>query len=591
MTEEVAPGAALWSQALLAAALFAVDPPACGGLAVRARSGPVRDIWLAWVGRLLPPASPVQKLPLNVGDDRLLGGLDLAATLKLGRPVAERGLLAAADQGIVILPSAERLVAGISARVGAAMDRGSVARERDGFANSTPARFGVIALDEGCDRDEQAPASLLDRLAFRVDLDQIALADASMPDDLIDRVTAARMGVQTVQVPDDVVDALAAAAYQLGIASARAPLLALQVARASAAFEGRTEVNVEDAERAAQFVLAPRATRLPAPDDQEPEARPPPEPEEPSPQAGNDTEKDQDGPLDDSVLAAAAAAIPDKLLAMLLAEFSARTRSGSSGRAGAAQKSTLRGRPAGVHRGDPRAGKRLNVVETLRAAAPWQVIRRREMPGGAQGLRVQVRRDDFRITRYKNRTETTAIFAVDASGSAALHRLAEAKGAIELLLADCYVRRDSVALISFRGKTAELLLPPTRSLVRAKRSLAGLPGGGGTPLAAGVEAAVALADAVRRKGQTPSVIFLTDGKANVARDGTGGRDRAEADALAAAGVLRALGVKTMLIDTSPRVQPQAERLARAMAAVYLPLPYADARTLSNLVQSVIADGA
>jgi magnesium chelatase subunit D len=98
-------------------------------------------------------------------------------------------------------------------------------------------------------------------------------------------------------------------------------------------------------------------------------------------------------------------------------------------------------------------------------------------------MRIDVRKDDFRIFRLKRRTQTTIIFLVDASGSAAMHRLSEVKGAVELLLADCYVRRDRVALIAFRRKSAELLLPPTRSLVRAKRSLAALAAGGGTPLA------------------------------------------------------------------------------------------------------------
>jgi magnesium chelatase subunit D len=116
---------------------------------------------------------------------------------------------------------------------------------------------------------------------------------------------------------------------------------------------------------------------------------------------------------------------------------------------------------------------------------------------------VEVRRDDFRVGRFEQRSQSTTIFVVDASGSSAFNRLAEAKGAVELLLADCYVRRDRVALLAFRGRGAELLLPPTRSLVRAKRSLAGLPGGGGTPLAAGIDAAAALADAVRRRGETP----------------------------------------------------------------------------------------
>jgi magnesium chelatase subunit D len=191
---------------------------------------------------------------------------------------------------------------------------------------------------------------------------------------------------------------------------------------------------------------------------------------------------------------------------------------------GALAPTNRRGRPIGTRRGEPGPGVRLNVVETLRAAAPWQPLRRRE--AGAAPTRVQVRRDDFRITRFKQRNESAAIFVVDASGSAALHRLAEAKGAVELLLADCYTRRDHVALIAFRNKTAELLLPPTRSLTRAKNSIMGLPGGGGTPLAAGLDAALALAEAVKRRGQSPAVVLLTDGRANIARDGTPGRGRA-----------------------------------------------------------------
>ena len=249
------------------------------------------------------------------------------------------------------------------------------------------------------------------------------------------------------------------------------------------------------------------------------------------------------------------------------------------------QKSNKRGRPAGAVRGDLRAGARLNVIETLRAAAPWQPLRRREAAasGETSRPRILIRKDDFRISRFKQRTETTTIFVVDASGSAALHRLAEAKGAVELLLADCYIRRDQVALIAFRGSAAELLLPPTRSLARAKRSLAGLPGGGGTPLAAGLDAAFALSDSIRRKGQTPTVIVLTDGRANIARDGGQGRPRAEEDAMSAARQLGAAGINAVLVDTSPRPGASGETVAREMGARYLPLPHADAAMLSKAV--------
>jgi magnesium chelatase subunit D len=229
-------------------------------------------------------------------------------------------------------------------------------------------------------------------------------------------------------------------------------------------------------------------------------------------------------------------------------------------------------------------------VATLRAAAPWQPLRRRAwtaQPDRAQGPRVHVRPDDFHVRRYAERRGTTTVFAVDASGSAALHRLAEAKGAVELLLAECYVRRDEVAVLAFRGRGAELLLPPTRSLVRARRSLAGLPGGGGTPLAAGIEMALRVVSQVQREGASPLVVLLTDGRANVTLGGQGGRTQAAEDALAAAHRLRALRVRSLLVDTSVRPEPAAAALALAMGARYLALPQADAHALSGAVQAVL----
>jgi magnesium chelatase subunit D len=206
--------------------------------------------------------------------------------------------------------------------------------------------------------------------------------------------------------------------------------------------------------------------------------------------------------------------------------------------------------------------------------------------------RIEVRPEDFHTTRTQQRRETTTIFAVDASGSAALHRLAETKGAVELLLADCYVRRDRVAVLGFRGRSAETLLPPTRSLVRAKRSLAGLPGGGGTPLAAGIEAAAALADSLRRKGETPVIVMLTDGRGNIDRQGQPGRAQAEADALQAAARLRLSGVACLLVDTSPQPAAQARKLAEAMGAQYLALPHAGATQLSQAIKlSVVGSGS
>lgn len=584
----------LAADAACSAALFAVDPVGLGGVALRARAGPLRECWLDLLAALLPEGTPQRRVPLHINADRLIGGLDLSATLQAGRPVAQRGVLVEADGGIVVLTMAERLTAATAVQVAAALDTRTVVMERDGLSLLRASRFGVVALDEGIGDDERTPARLLERLGIHLSLEPgPATADTgAYPAWQRTDVLAARSLLATVQVGDDITEALCAAALALGVASVRAPMLAMRAARASAALDGRTDVDENDAALAARLVLAPRATMLPsAPesDAAEPEA-PDPEPPPQKDPASADAPPESDTPtppsdatIDDVVLAAALAAIPPGLLAALKLGQGAAQRAQAAGRSGALQQGKLRGRPAGVRRGEPRAGARLNVIETLRAAAPWQLLRRREAVAGAAC--VQVRREDFHVTRFKQRSETTAVFVVDASGSAALNRLAETKGAVELLLADCYVRRDSVAVIAFRGRSAELLLPPTRSLVRAKRTLAGLPGGGGTPLAAGIDAAAALADAVRRRGATPVLVMLTDGRANIARDGAPGRAQASQDALVSARQVRVAGFSALLLDTSPQPQEPARELAQAMGAVYLPLPYAGASVLSQAVRA------
>jgi magnesium chelatase subunit D len=574
--------AARWADAVLAAQLFAVDPGV--GLLLRVRAGPVRDRLLAALKAALPAGQPFRQLPLHIADSRLLGGLDLDATLRAGRPVAERGLLAEAHGGVVMLAMAERVPPSTMVHLTAAMDSGEALVERDGLSLRWPARFGVVALDEGID-DEMAPAALRDRLALHLDLDDIAVRDAEEFSLAGEDTEVARRRLPGIVSQDDPTTALCHAAAALGIVSLRAPLLALRVARASAAWHGHAEVEQDDIALAARMVLAPRALILPPQTEPEPEpdqSPPPDPPDDPSSEQDEPQQPDLDRALDEVILAAARAAIPPGLLAALQAEAGGK-RPRSAGKSGAMQKSGQRGRPTGTRRGELRGGAKLNLIETLRAAAPWQALRRRAAGDTSMPPRILVEKDDLRISRFRQRSETATIFVVDASGSAALHRLAEAKGAVELLLADCYVRRDQVAVIAFRGAIAEVLLPPTRSLARAKRSLAGLPGGGGTPLAAGLDAAFLMADAVRRKGQTPSVIVLTDGRANIARDGAQGRPRAEQDATGAAQQLRAAGVSSVLVDMSPRPGPLAEALAREMGARYLPLPYADAATLSRAV--------
>ncbi|SFL65122.1 magnesium chelatase subunit D [Methylorubrum salsuginis] len=619
-----------WDDALRALALFAADPHGLGGLVLRAGAGPVRDRWLALLRAQV--AGPIRRLPPGIGDDRLIGGLDLPATLRAGRPVAQSGLLAEADGGVVVVPMAERLEPGIVARLASALDAGIVALERDGLAARLPARIGLVLLDEGIE-DEAVAEALADRLAFRIDLTGVSLREAEITASLADahphpevprrsgeleeglEVSQGRLGAPfeaaeaksqdggedgkvaghlPAEIRDDPVAILCTAAAALGIASLRAPLLALRAARIAA---GGTPDDAALME-AARLVLAPRATRLPAPqpppDGEEPppgeQAEPPPDkqtqPDDASaPETETETEAEEASrtpkSLDEVVIEAAQAAIPKDLLARLLAGGPSLRRA-EAGRKGAAAASQHKGRPVGSRPGDPRRG-RLDLIATLRQAAPWQGLRR----GPGETRRVIVAPEDFRIRRFRQHSETTAIFCVDASGSAALERLAEAKGAVELLLAEAYVRRDRVALVAFRGAGAEILLPPTRSLVRAKRALAGLPGGGGTPLAAGLDAAMALGLAVRRAGGTPVVVLLTDGRANVARSGLGGRALAGEEALAAGRAIRHHGLRTLVIDTGARPDG-ARALAEAAQARYCPLPMADAGSVRAAVRAATA---
>ncbi len=573
--------ASAWDDALLAAALLAVDPVGLGGVAVHAPAGAVRDAWMDAFRARLAAGIPVRRMPARIEDDRLLGGLDLAATLRAGRTVAMRGLLAELDGGVLIAGMAERMPAATAAKLAAALDTGAVAVEREGVRERHAARFGLVLLDEGEDcGEEQPPAALLDRLAFQVDLAGFSTRD--IPPVPLPRLAAGLAA--SIACADEFIEALCGAAVALGVASMRASVLAVRVACAAAALAGRAAVTAEDAAVAARLVLGPRATRLP----QSAEAPTPEQAPDDSASPPDKTEQDDtpaDGKLDDRVLEAAEAAIPAGLLARLLDGGVARVKRHSEGKAGAMQRGATRGRPAGSRPGDPRAGQRLDVIATLRAAAPWQGLRRLE---SASAGRILVRRDDLRVVRRRQRRASVAIFVVDASGSAALNRLAEAKGAVELLLADCYVRRDQVALIAFRGRQAELLLPPTRSLARARRLLAGLPGGGGTPLCAGIEAATDLADGVRRRGQSPLVVLLTDGRPNVARDGMGGRPRAEADSLAAAQRLRVSGMPALMVDVAPLPHPFAAQIATAMGARYLALPAAQSATITRAVQAALA---
>ncbi len=583
--------------AVLAAALFAIDPTGVGGICVRSQVQPARAQWLQIVRELLPPEMAMRRIPCNIEDGRLLGGLDLVATLRANRVVAEQGVLAAADGGVILVSMAERLSAHTAACLSAVLDLGEVSIARESIQLTHPARIGIVALDEGINDDEAVPRCLSDRFAFLLDFNRFNPRTGLLASFESEDIVAARLLFPQTQIADHHIEALAAAALTLGAGSARISVLAARVARLAAALDGRTQVEEDDVIVAGRLVLAPRATLAPERESPTPPAEPPPSeaqaPDAQPPDAQAESQEsngeEEAAPVEEMasrVVAATQAAIPAGLLSRMQAGVTQARGSSSAnngGRAGALCGDGTRGRPIGIRSGALRGGARLNVLATLRSAAPWQRLRGRAL---GERSRLQVQSSDFKVTRFKQRSQTLTIFVVDASGSAAMQRLAEAKGAVELLLADCYIRRDQVAVIAFRGRAADILLPPTRSLVRAKRSLAGLPGGGATPLATALQAGLQMVTQARRRGETATLVMLTDGRANVSLNGTGGRDVAQRDAMQAAATLRQARVASIFVDTSPRPSALGLAIAAAMDARYVALPVANPHALSAVVQGV-----
>ena len=539
--------------------VLAVDPAGVKGLWLRGRASAVRDRVTAALPAILPRC---RRIHPGIDDTALFGGVDLSATLSSGQLVRSRGLLS--DATPVLLTMAERCPPGLSARLSRWLD------------DAGPCLF---ALDEGAEAEEALPSALADRLGLFLDLGDLGWSDTEpLALDAL-QIATARTALKQTRLPKAALESLTAVAFAMGIASLRAPLLTLSVARALAAWRGEAVASDDTLRHAAELTLAHRGDLAETTPQDDAPARPPPDPGEGETEVENQTDR-----LPEEVLLEAVrAALPADLLAQIAAGKASRSAKGSG--AGAARKGNHRGRPLPSLPGVPGSGRRIDLVATLRAAAPWQPMRRKAPVG--ETLKLEIRKSDLRLKRYQETSDRVLIFAVDASGSSAFARLAEAKGAVELLLAQAYARRDHVALVAFRGTTAELLLPPTRSLVQTKRRLASLPGGGGTPLAAGLRMAYELALQTRARGMTPTVALLTDGRGNIALDGTPNRETAEVDSLRMARALRAAGMPGLVIDIANRPQAALRRMAAELDAPYLALPRADAQRLSAALQAAL----
>jgi len=587
-----------WFDANLIAILLAINPRGLKGVTVKSQFGHVRAAWLKYLKDLtVACGSQILKAPANISADQLKGALDIEASLQRSSLVMSKGLLERVQGNLLLLPMVERMDLQVIALISQALD------EKNTIDATT--HFGVVAFDESDNADEAIGARLLDRLAFELYLDQFSIADTNKTLEVDAKdIAKAKKLLPSVKCSNEYLEVMTKAGLSLGVISFRANQFALETAKTLAALRGLGEVSQDEVIDAARLVYTPskRAHINSEVDqaDQESEEKQDDQAQtqdqdaeiqaedsqndsESSDQSNQEQPSNED--LEDMIVEAVKASIPPQLLHQPKKNVLAgKSAAHISGKSGAIQKNFLSGRPLTSRKGRPNDGRRLDILKSIRAAIPWQRLRGMMLNENQQKTvrtRIDFRTEDLHIKQYLRRRGTVTIFLVDASGSSATQRLAEAKGALEELLAQCYIRRDEVAMVSMRGAKAEIVLPPTRSLVRAKRNLAALPGGGGTPLAAGFRVANEMAISLERKGLTPIIVVMSDGKANVNLKGVGGRESAHSDALMAAKELRIKNHRLLFVDTSPKPEILAQELSSAMAAQYFPLPFTNSTSTSS----------
>lgn len=596
--------------------LLAVEPALRGALIASESGSGKSTLARAFASLLSKDTSPfaghtqgeLVELPIGITEDRLLGGLDLEETLAKGKRSFSRGLLSKADGGVLHVDDINLLDPNIAAHIAHAMDAKQVRIEREGLSAIHAADFILIGtynavavepsslllervgliVDSRAECSVAETAEIID-LSFRFESNPLSFADefALETAEIKGLVEGARARLPRVCVARDQVRQIAAIAIELGVEGNRPDIFALKAARANAALAGRVEVKDDDIVAAVQFVLVPRATTLPQRRSQEPGSK------WDESQREDEPEDSAIGPIEDSIIEAVDARLPNDLLSNLQPR-SPGSRTGKRFRASRA----TRGRYArsSIHR-PPEA--RVAIDATLRVAAPFQLSRRvkvaedastkefRKLASCAISAKVRILPSDLRFKEFKHRSGILFIFAVDASGSMAWNRMAQAKGALRRLLAQAYLHRDKVALISFRGESAEALLGPTRSVELAKRLVDTVPAGGGTPVSAGVIKAIELARLARIQGMSQSTLVLfTDGRANVTLR-EGGTIEAELRQLAE--LLRSEGMASVVVDTKSKFVSigDACRLAQTLGSRYVYLPGSDAPTIYKAIESIV----
>ncbi len=575
--------------------------------------------------------------PLNASDEQIFGGLDVEEALKTGKTALQPGLLARAHGNILYIDDVNLMDRGMLAGILDAVLTGTVRVERGSISASYPCdttliatmnpddsdlsahmldRFDLCAYASECGEEERR-AILVRNAEFCSEPRRFAEIYGKEEEDEKNKVSKAAKILPHVTISDELVSVITELCIKISADGVRGDIAMVQCAKSLAALGGRDEVMRKDVEEAAVLCLPHRRnySQPPPPPEEEPPEEQPPEDdgerEEPpddgneSPDDGNeppendseDGKEDGEDPDDATEQSPPQQDLPDleEMMFEIGRQFrvidylDSRTRIPSrtktrKGRRAVATSADGTGRYARSKIPD---GKTDSIAfdATVRAAAPYQRTRHRD------GLALAIEPGDIREKVRERRSGCTLLFLVDASGSLGVRRrMATVKGAILSMLRDSYVRRDRIGLMAFRRDSADMILPPTKSVEYSYRCLEEMPTGGKTPLSEALVRVDEYMTAYARchVGERCFIILVTDGRANVPlRQGADANEEVQK----MAEDIRIPGVKWVVVDAGmgfPHFD-NASKLAEKMGARYFRLEDLDADRFAEGIKTAIGD--